>query len=83
MEDNTNTTKEQEVDNNPNLLILWISLGVVCVVFIVVCVVVYLSRRRSCVKEEPEMEENLDYGEYEEYYDEHNNRVVDNNDYYE
>ena len=29
------------------------------------------------------MEENLDYGEYEEYYDEHNNRVVDNNDYYE
>ena len=83
MEDNTNTTKEQEVDNNPNLLILWISLGVVCVVFIVVCAFVYLSRRRSCVKEEPEMEENLDYGEYEEYYDEHNNRVVDNNDYYE
>ena len=35
------------------------------------------------MKEEPEMEDNHDYGEYEEYYDEHNNRIVDNNDYYE
>ena len=59
------------------------SLGVVIVVAIVVCVVVYLSRSQSCVKEEPEMEENVDYGEYEEYYDEHNNRIVDNNDYYQ
>ena len=29
------------------------------------------------------MEENLDYGMDDEYYDEHDNRVEDRNDYYE
>ena len=34
-------------------------------------------------KEEPKMEENLDYGMDDEYYDEHDNRVEDRNEYYE
>ena len=33
--------------------------------------------------EEPEIDENMYYGEDDEDYDEQDNRVTDNNDYYE
>ena len=40
---------------------------------------VYLLWTKIRPKEEPVMEKNPDYNDDEEYYDEHDNRVVDNN----
>ena len=77
----TNTTQENDdkSQSNATLLILAVSLSVVLLSLLSIS----LSRGLAKRKEEPEMEENEDYGEEEEYYDEHNNRIVDNNDYYQ
>ena len=57
-----------------------ICVSVTLVVLVTVCViVVVLRRRRSAV----EMEKNEYYGREDEYYDEHDNRVEDRNDYYQ
>ena len=48
---------------------------------IVIILIVWGIRRRQ-TKEEPEMEKNEVYGEDDEYYDDHDTRVEDKNDYY-
>ena len=86
MEDKSNTTERKDSNSDSkvtNNTILSVCLAVVSVVLILVVIRIYLPKMLHCQKEEPKMEENLDYGEYEEYYDEHNNRIVDTNDYYE
>ena len=42
----------------------------------------HLVWRKLRTKEEPKMEMNPDYGDDEDYYDEHENRVEDSNEYY-
>ena len=41
-----------------------------------------MRKRMQNAKEELEMEKNPNYDQDDEYYDEHNNRVEDTNDYY-
>ena len=39
--------------------------------------------KKITTEDEPVAEKNDEYGADEEYYDEHDNRIEDNNDYYE
>ena len=51
-------------------------------IVVLVFYIVYLKNKKPNAKEEPKIEKNENYGIDDEYYDEHDNRVEDKNDYY-
>ena len=63
--------------------IIMISLSVAFVLLLGIFLIFIFLRKKKVKEEEPEMEKNEVYGEEDEYYDEHDNRVEDSNDYYE
>jgi len=65
---------------NSQVIVFTILVTVAVVVFVAVAVV-YVKKAKEPI-EEPILEGNDYYGEEEEYYDEHANRMEDNNDYY-
>ena len=42
-----------------------------------------MKKKKPNAKEEPKIEKNENYGIDDEYYDEHDNRVEDKNDFYQ
>ena len=94
---NSGNTKSRDKENNKPFAVdvnddngesiknkIIISLAVVLII-IVGCIIIgiYLYIKKKEQPEEPVMEKNEMYGEDDEYYDEHDNRVEDRNDYYE
>ena len=76
-------TEDQENKEKSYKIMLVLIILIVVVVVVVGGLVVYLLWTKIRPKEEPVMEKNPDYNDDEEYYDEHDNRVVDNNEYYQ
>ena len=73
--------RDEKKENN-NVLIIGLAIPFVVVILAAV-LGIYLKKKKPTAKEEPEMEKNENYGIDDEYYDEHNNRVQDKNDYYQ
>ena len=79
--ENEENDEEGKEKINVELVIICMSITtVVLVVGGVLCV--HMKMRRQTTQEEPKMEKNVYYGRDDEYYDEHNNRLEDTNDYY-
>ena len=78
-----NEENDEEGKEKINVELVIICMSITSVVLGVEGVLgVYMKMRRQTTQEEPKMEKNVYYGRDDEYYDEHNNRVEDRNDYY-
>ena len=79
-ESDHDNSKENDNDDTKNIII--ISLSVLLIIVLGILVIIHLRKKKE-KPEEPDMEKNEVYGEDDEYYDEHDNRIEDKNDYYQ
>ena len=63
-------------------LMIGIILGCLLLAILII-LVAWVVRKKIKINEELVIENNPDYNEDDEYYNEHDNRVVDTNDYYQ
>ena len=80
----TNSSDKQDAVRCKDLLQAVICLSVILVIVLCVVVVVFIySRVAEAKSEEPEVEKNPAYGLEDDYYNEHDNRLEDRNEYYQ
>ena len=79
-----NTTSDPGLKNNyKNSLVITVSVISSLIFVAIFLAITIVTKKKITTEEEPVVEKNDEYGAYEEYYDEHDNRIEDNNDYYE
>ena len=74
----TSSTSNRERDK----LIMAISIPITIILIIACALFIIFLRRKGKTAEEPKIDANIYYGHEEEDSDEHDNTIVDTNDYY-